>query len=274
MGDRLQGKVAVVTGAASGIGEATAREFVRQGAKVVIAGREAERTHTVAASLGDAARAIQCEVTDEAQVAAAVDLAVSTWGRLDIMFNNAGIVGATGAIDVTDSAGWDHTIAVLLDGVMYGCKHAARVMIPQGSGSILSTTSIAGVIGGVGPHAYTAAKHGVIGLTKSVAAELAKYSIRVNAIAPGTIPTPLTALVVTGDPSAIDVMTEHAKRSSGMGFAPDATDIAWAAVYLASDESRFVTGHTLAVDGGRTVTSGSSRYATSTSGMLDAEAPK
>ena len=270
MAERLQGKIAVITGGASGIGAETANEFVRQGAKVVVADIQASLAHGVASSLGDAARAIACDVTDEAQVAAAIALAVSTWGRLDIMFNNAGIIGAVGSIADTDGAAWRKSIDVLLNSVFYGCKHAAKVMIPQRSGHIISTTSIAGVIGGLGPHGYTAAKTAVVGLTKSVASELAQYGICVNAIAPGTIPTPLTAQAVAGDPTRLDLVIEHSRALSGMGFAAAPSDIAHAAVYLASDESRFVNGHTLVVDGGRSVNGGSARFASSDAGMVEA----
>lgn len=261
---RLTDKIAIVTGGASGIGEATAQLFVEEGAKVVIADRNSERAFELADQLGDNARAIACDVTVEADVAASVALAVQTWGRLDVMFNNAGIIGAVGSITETDTGAWLSTIDVLLHSVFYGCKHAARVMVPQRSGSIISTTSIAGVIGGLGPHAYTAAKTAVVGLTKSVASELAQHSIRVNAIAPGTIPTPMTA-VALGSGSADDLaaVTEHSRKSSGMGFASAPSDIAHAALYLACDDARFVNGHTLVVDGGRSINGGSARFASS-----------
>jgi NAD(P)-dependent dehydrogenase (short-subunit alcohol dehydrogenase family) len=273
MGDRLAGKVAVITGGASGIGEATAERFVAEGARVIVADIQAAAGQAVADSLGDSARFISCDVTDESQVAAAVDLAVSTWGRLDVMFNNAGIIGAVGSIAETSTEAWLKTTDVLLHSVFYGCKHAARVMIPQGSGAIISTTSIAGVIGGLGPHAYTAAKTAVVGLTKSVASELIQYDITVNAIAPGSIPTALTAQALAGDSKNLDAVAAHIQQTNRTSFAPDATDIANAALYLASDEARLVSGHTLVVDAGRSVNGGSARFASASAAMVDV-APK
>ncbi|MGI9596091.1 MAG: SDR family oxidoreductase [Acidimicrobiales bacterium] len=254
---RLGDRVAVITGGASGIGEATARLFVAQGARVVLADLQDDRAKALADELADGAMAIRCDVTEEADVAAAVDLAVETWGRLDIMFNNAGIVGATGPIAETPAEAWDRTIAILLRGVFLGMKHGARVMIPQGSGAIISTSSTAGIQGGLGPHVYTAAKHGVIGLTKSVANELAAGGIRVNAISPGGTVTPLVAAVSTGDHEATDQVAEALDASNPLGFATTTDDTANAALYLASDDARSVTGHTLVVDAGVT-TSGSS----------------
>jgi NAD(P)-dependent dehydrogenase (short-subunit alcohol dehydrogenase family) len=266
MGDRLEGRVAVVTGAASGIGEATVRRFVEEGARVVVADVQADRGRAVTASLGDAARFVHCDVTSEEAVASAIRLAVDTWGRLDVMFNNAGVVGAVGPIATTDTSAWMRSIDILLHSVFYGCKHAARVMVPQGSGSIISTSSAAGVMGGLGPHAYSTAKTAVIGLTKSLAAELGAKGVRCNAIAPGTIPTPLTAVVTTGDAANLDAVAQSTLERYGR--AGDANDIANAALYLASDESAFVNGHTLVVDYGRTVNGGSPRFASADPKMM------
>jgi NAD(P)-dependent dehydrogenase (short-subunit alcohol dehydrogenase family) len=266
MGDRLDGLVAVVTGGSSGIGEATVQRFEQEGARVIVADLQIERGQAVVAPLGDAARFVKCDVTSEDDVAAAIQHAVDTWGQLDVMMNNAGIIGAIGPIAEMPTADWMKTIDVLMHSVFYGCKHAAKVMIPRHSGSIISTSSIAGVIGGLGPHAYTAAKTAVVGLTKSVASELGMYGIRVNAIAPGTIPTPLTAVAVSGDATNIAAVVE--RSTTTFGVVPDPIDIANAALYLASAEGRLVNGHTLVVDAGRSVNGGSARFASSDSKML------
>lgn len=266
MGDRLEGKVAVITGASSGIGAATARRFVAEGCNVVLADVQADLGRQLADELGDAARFVVCDVTDEDAIIAAISLATDTWGRLDVMFNNAGIVGAIGSIEDVDAAAWRRSLDILLNSVFYGCKHAARVMVAQGSGSIISTSSVAGVIGGLGPHAYTAAKTAIVGLTKSVASELAPKGVRCNAIAPGTIPTALTASLIVGDANALDVVADQTKQREGR--ASDVLDIANAALYLASDESAFVSGHTLVVDYGRSVNGGSARFATSAAAMI------
>jgi NAD(P)-dependent dehydrogenase (short-subunit alcohol dehydrogenase family) len=273
MGNRLQGKVAVVTGGASGIGRASAERFVDEGASVIVADLQEAEGAAVAAALGDAARFAPCDVTEEDAVAGIVDLAVSHFGRLDIMFNNAGIVGAVGPIAETSAEGWDRTVAVLLRSVFLGTKHAARVMVPQRSGVILNTTSIAGVIGGLGPHAYTTCKHGVIGLTRSAASELARSGVRVNAIAPGTTATALTASLMVDDPNDIAGAEQSIAATAPLGFALVADDIAAGAVYLASDDGRAVTGHTLVVDEGRSVNGGSTRFHSFEPGLL-AEAGK
>ncbi|WP_394942985.1 glucose 1-dehydrogenase [uncultured Ilumatobacter sp.] len=252
MSGRLDGKVAVITGAASGIGAGTARMFVKEGAKVILADMQTEAGMALADELGDAARFAQCNVMIEDEVAAAVDLAVSEFGSLDVMLNNAGIVGSVGRISETSIQAWDNTMAILLRGVFLGVKHAARVMLTQNSGVIINTSSTAGILGGLGPHAYTAAKHGVIGLTKSVANELAPNGIRVNAISPGNTVTAMTATVTSGDPGAIDETSHKIAAGSPLGYAGVPDDIAAAALYLASDDARYVSGHTLVVDAGQT----------------------
>jgi NAD(P)-dependent dehydrogenase (short-subunit alcohol dehydrogenase family) len=257
---RLAGKVAVITGGASGIGAGTVRRFVAEGAHVVVADLQAELGEALVAELGSSTRFIRTDVTNEANVAAAIDLAVAEFGTLNIMFNNAGIVGAIGPIASTSADAWNLSMNILVTGAFYGMKHSARVMIPNGSGSILTTSSIAGVIGGLGPHAYTAAKHAVIGLTKSVASELASSGIRVNAIAPGNIVSPMTAGVISGDHEAMERATKHIASSNPLGIAGFPDDIANAAVYLGSDEARYISGHVLVVDGGQTTNGGSARF--------------
>ncbi len=252
MTGRLDGKVAVITGAASGIGAGTARRFVAEGAMVVVADMQVDAGMALVDELGDHARFASTDVTKESDVAAAVDLAVAEFGRLDVMFNNAGIVGAVGRISEMSAEAWDNTIAILLRGVFLGTKHAARVMRPQQSGVIISTSSTAGILGGLGPHAYTAAKHGVIGLTKSVANELAPDGIRVNAISPGNTVTAMTAAVTTGDASDVEGTSERIASMSPLGYAGFPEDIAAAALFLASDEARYISGHTLVVDAGQT----------------------
>lgn len=268
MGERVKDKVAVITGGACGIGQATARRFVEEGASVIIADLQGEAGKALAAELGPKARFIRTDVTREEDVAAAVDMAVSMFGRLDCMINNAGIVGAVGPIKDTSVEAWDLTIAVLLRGVFLGMKHAARVMIPQKSGCILSLSSTAGITGGLGSHAYTAAKHAVVGLTKSVASELGQHRIRVNAVAPGNIATPMTADVITGDPSNLEGAEEAIRYISPLGIAGLPIDIANALLFLASDEARYISGHTLVVDAGQTTGAAPSMFHMMESGII------
>jgi xanthoxin dehydrogenase len=250
---RLNGKVAVITGAASGIGAASARRFVEEGCRVVLGDIQQEKGDALVAELGSAAVFAVCNVTKEDDVAGLVDLAVEHFGKLDIMFNNAGIVGAVGPIDTAVSAEWSATLDILLNGVFYGMKHAARVMKPQGFGTIVSMSSTAGVMGGLGPHAYAAAKHAVVGLTKNVGAELCRYGIRVNAIAPASMATEMVASVLTGDPADIDTAVDKLAAGSPLiNRAGTALDVANAALWLASDESGYTNGHVLTTDAGLT----------------------
>ncbi len=257
----LKGKVAIITGGASGLGEATARLLVAEGGKVVIADYGVERGQAVAASLGDSAVFAQCDVTVEADVEAAVDLGVARWGRIDGAFANAGIVGVVGPISETPMDDFDRTIAVLVRGVFLTVKHAARAMQAAGNGgSIVMTSSIAGVQGGLGPHAYSIAKAGVIGLARSAAAELAGHGIRVNAVAPGSIPTGMTAHVMSGDPDQLEATAARIAKQSPLGRSGRPDDIAEAVLYFMSDGGSYVTGQTLVVDAG--VTSGASMNST------------
>jgi NAD(P)-dependent dehydrogenase (short-subunit alcohol dehydrogenase family) len=259
MGTRYEGKVAVITGAASGLGEATARLLVAEGGRVVIADYGAERGKAVATSLGDSAIFVECDVTVEDQVAAAIDAATATWGRIDGAFANAGIVGVSGPIAETPMDDFDRTIAVLLRGVFVTVKHAARAIQAAGNGgSIVMTASVAGVQGGLGPHAYSVAKAGVIGLARSAAAELAGHRIRANAIAPGSIPTGMTAHVIAGDPDALEAATKRIGQNSPLGRSGLPIDIAEAALYLLGDAGSYMTGQTLVIDAGMTSGAGMS----------------
>ncbi len=261
MSGRLQGKVAVITGGANGIGRATVLRFLAEGAAVVAADlNEAtgQETLALAAQAGHAARLrfIRTDVVQEAEVAAAIQLAVSEFGRLDCMFNNAGIGGAFGPITHITAEDWDYTFAVLVRGVFFGIKHAARAMKARGQGgTIINTASIAGLGGGDGPQAYSASKAAVINLTRAVAIELAPDRIRVNAICPGAI---LTPLVHRGSPEALAPILEKVQPWPEVGTGEH---IAGAALYLASEDARFVTGAALVVDGGLTATGGNAMRA-------------
>jgi NAD(P)-dependent dehydrogenase (short-subunit alcohol dehydrogenase family) len=257
MTKRLEGKVAAITGAASGIGEATARRFVEEGAQVMIGDIQEDAGKALAEELGAAAAFLRCDVTNEDDIAMLVDGAVNAFGQLDIMMNNAGIVGARGPIAQTSIDEYDATMNVLLRGTFIGMKHAARVMQPRETGSIISLSSTAGVQGGLGPHVYAAAKHGVVGLTKNVAAELCRSGIRVNCIAPGSTATPMVAKAHLDDHMAVDDVVGRLSDISPIKGRPAlAIDVANVALFLASDEAGNVNGHCLAVDGG--LTTGSS----------------
>ncbi len=251
---RLENKVAVITGGAMGIGAATVSRFIAEGCKVVIGDIQRSPGEAFAAQFGDQAAFALCDVTQEDQVAALVDLAVTRFGKLDIMFNNAGIVGAVGPIDTTPAEEWNKSLAVLINGVFFGMKHAARVMKPAQSGSIISMASTAGLMGGLGPHAYAAGKHAVVGMTKNVAAEVCHFGIRVNAIAAASMATPMVANVLTGDGGNIEEAKRILADASPLRGRPGiAEDVANAALWLASDESGYTTGHTLTTDAGATI---------------------
>ncbi|GFP96624.1 secoisolariciresinol dehydrogenase, partial [Phtheirospermum japonicum] len=236
---RLEGKVAVITGAASGIGESTAKLFTRHGAKVVIADIQDDLAMNVCKDLGSSSSAtfVHCDVTKESDVENAVNTAVAKYGKLDIMFNNAGVVNADKPnileIDVTE---FEQVMRVNLTGAFLGTKHAARAMIPNRGGNIISTASVCSTIGGDGPYA-------------NAAVELGQHGIRVNCVSPYLIPTPLTKNFLKLDDD--DAYQRFYSNLKGVVLGPD--DVAEAVLYLASDESKYVSGHNLLVDGGYTI---------------------
>lgn len=254
--DRLAGKVAMITGGASGIGEATVRLFVAEGARVVIADVQDDRGRRLAETLGVSAVYAHTDVREERDIAAAVALAETRWGRLDCLFNNAGAPGVTGGVEAISVEGFDATMALLVRSVLLGMKHATPIMRRLGSGSIVSTASIAGLRGGWGPHVYSAAKAAVIQLTRSIAMELAEAGIRVNCICPGAIATPIFGTSLGLTPDAAEDVAARVKGPLAelhpLGRAGLAEDIARAALWLATDESSFVTGQPIVVDGGIT----------------------
>lgn len=261
MAGRLNGKVAVITGAASGIGRATVLRFLDEGARVVAADfneTTGKETLDLAAQAGHAKdiRFIRTDVAREDDVAAAIQLASAAFGRLDCVFNNAGVAGAFGPITHVNADDWDYTFAVLVRGVFLGLKYGARVMKAQGQGgTIINTASVAGLSGGDGPQAYSAAKAAVINLSRAVAVELAPDKIRVNAICPGGI---LTPLLHRGSPDLISPILVQMQPWPEHG---QPEHIAAAALFLASDDARFVTGEALVVDGGLTAAGGNAMRA-------------
>lgn len=251
---RLKDKVAVVTGGAGGMGLSTVTRFLAEGARVVIADFNAANGEVAlgqarAQGWGEAARFIRTDVAREADVKAMIECAMDEFGRLDIIFNNAGVGGAIGPVWELEEEEWDYTFDVLVKGVFFGIKHATRALRQQQQGgSIINTASIAGISGGCGPLAYSAAKAAVINLSKAAAAQLAPDRIRVNAICPGFILTGLTR-------SERQTLEEAGRHLDGMQPWPDhgkGDDIAGTALFLASDDARFVSGEAIVVDGALT----------------------
>ena len=251
-GSRLNGKVAVITGGASGIGAATARLFAQHGARVLLADMQDEAGAALAEELGDAARFERVDVTAEADVANAVAAAEREWGRIDCIFNNAGFGGALGPLDETSEEDFAITLDVLVKGVFFGMKHAAPVMKRQRSGSIINTASIAALQGGWAPHIYSAAKAAVVALTRSVALELAEWNVRANCICPGLIATPLAVGRGFSD-QVVARFKDAMADEQPIQRVGEPEDIAHCALWLASDESTFVTGQAHVVDGGATL---------------------
>lgn len=258
MSGRLQGKVAVITGATSGIGEATARLFVSEGACVVLSGRSVDKGEALAGELGEHAAFQRADVMHEADIAAVVDFAVSRFGQLDCMFNNAG-AGTPGSLDSVTEDQFGYAMRLLLGSVIFGIKHASRVMREQHGGSIINNSSIAAHRFGQGDILYSAAKAGVSHVTRLTGVQLGPYGIRVNAISPGAIATPI---FWGGSSAARDLTAEENQRkqeklernlarATPIPRSGVSEDIAHAALFLASDEGSFINSHDLVVDGGR-----------------------
>ena len=249
---RLKNKVAIITGAGSGIGRETSLLFLEEGAQVVLADinhTTLEETMNLVSQKGykENAVSVVTDVSKESAIEAMVKAAIDEFGQLDILFNNAGLGGAFGSISDIDADEWDQSMAILLKSVFMGIKHASVQMKKNANGaSIINTASIAGMSGGGGPQAYSAAKAAVINLSQTTALELGEFKIRVNSISPGAISTPLLN-------GLSDDWDERIKGLQPIEELGQPLDIAYAALFLGSDESRFITGHNLCVDGGLTV---------------------
>jgi len=254
MSRRLQDKVAIITGGTSGIGRRTAEIFAEEGACVLIAARRVDEGRKLADRLGDNVDFLQTDVSSETDVKRMIDYAVDRFGKLDCLFNNAGVPATHGGIAEIPFADYEYALSVLLGGVFLGMKHAAPVLCTQGSGSIINTGSVAGILAGYSSIVYSAAKAAVIHMTKVVAMELGESNVRVNCISPGGIATGIFG-------KAAGLPTDQAEKTTAMmkqiladiqpiRRAGIVDDIARAAVFLASDESTFINGHNLVVDGG------------------------
>ncbi len=257
----LNEAVVIVTGGATGIGAAAVTRFIDEGAHVVIADVQADPARDLAERLGERAEFVATDVTDEDSIAGLVDTVVERHGRLDVFVANAAVFGAIGPIAEQRTADVDLTIAVNLRGVILSLKHAARAMQPRRSGSIIVTASPGGIVGGAGPHVYSATKAGVVGLARSVAAELRAYGIRVNTVVPGAVVSPMTASAIVGDAQALEQTTEAMTSSAMLDRAGQPDDIAGAMAFLASDDARYMTGSEVFVDAGYTHASGSAAFA-------------
>lgn len=250
----FEGKVALVTGAASGIGEATARAFSGHGARVVVADVDDGRGEAVAGDLcssGAEAIYIRCDVRDESQIKAMVDDTVRRFGALDYAFNNAGIAGANKPLVEETSELWDLLIAVDLKGVFLCMKYEIEQMLAQGGGAIVNCASIAGLVGLPGMTAYVAAKHGVVGMTKSAALDYATRNIRINAVCPGSIKTPLADQAdYIPDPVEKEKFVRAMIEAQPINRWGEPREVANAVLLLCSPAASLILGHALAVDGG------------------------
>lgn len=257
MTGRLGGKVAVITGAASGIGRATVDLFVQEGAKVVAADIQDDKGARLVEAHGKAVRYIRCDVTNEQDIRAAIDLAVKSFGRLDCLFSNAGSAGSLALADDVSAEDFDSVMHLHVLAALLGMKHAVPVMKAQGGGSLIATASIAGLQSGFGPVLYSTAKAAIVHMTKVSSAQLGPMNIRVNCICPGLIATPILAkamgLATQVADQSVAAVAKALAQSQPIPRGGLPHDIAEAALYLASDGSRFVNGHALVVDGGITV---------------------
>src|SRR5262245_57969583 len=251
MAGSLQGKVALVTGGGSGIGRASSLAFAREGAKVVVADvvvEGGEETVKLIKQAGGEALFVKTDVSKAAEVEALVNAAVATFGRLDCAHNNAGIEGAAATTVNYSQESWDRVIAINLTGVWLCMKYEIPQMLKSGGGAIVNTASTAGLVGYKGGSAYVASKHGVVGLSKTAALEYAKAGIRVNAVCPGAIDTPMMGRITNHRPDWAAKMAS----SEPVGRMAQPSEIAETVVWLCSDAASFVTGHAMAVDGGIT----------------------
>ncbi|XP_071720111.1 secoisolariciresinol dehydrogenase-like [Rutidosis leptorrhynchoides] len=247
---RLEGKVAIITGGAEGIGATTAKLFVEHGAKVVIADIQDELGQALCEALGTSnSTYVHCDVTNEEHIKNVVDTAVSTYGKLDIMLNNAGVMDPYKARVVdNEKSDFERVLSVNITGVFLGMKHASRVMVPQQSGSILSMASVVSNTGGVTTHAYTCAKHAIVGLTKNLAVELGQFGIRVNCLSPYVIATAQAKNFLGLDKESVENKANSVANLKGVTLTTD--DVAKAALFLVSDDAKYISGHNLFMDGG------------------------
>ncbi len=247
---RLKNKVAIITGAASGIGHETAKLFAREGALVTIADKNVEGARRVAAEIGGSARAVGVDVAKSADVKSMIDDTVAEHGRLDILVNNAGF-GITGSVVDVDEAAWDSLMAVNVNGVFYGCRHAIPVMARGGGGAIVNTASTVSRIGIKDRAAYVTSKGAVAAMTRAMALDHVHQNIRINAVGPGTIESPYFAQILGSGPNAAE-MRQSLEARQPMQRMGKPSEIAYAILFLASDEASFCTGTVLFADGGWT----------------------
>ena len=261
----FSGQVAVITGAANGIGRATALAFATRGAKVVAVDRDGAGVEKLAQEIrgtGGEALAVAADVTNSTDVARYVKTATDAFGRIDCFFNNAGIEGKVAPIAEYDEATFDAVIGVNLKGVFLGLRHVLPVMIAQGSGAIVNTASVAGITGTPGLGPYVATKHAVIGLTKSVSGEVARQGIRVNAVLPGPVDTRMIhSIEAMINPSDAEAVSARYQASIPMGRYATVEEIASTVLFLCSDLASGITGAQYVVDGGRTATGGAATTA-------------